>query len=59
MLIAWATIFCNSCCRLSLNNCVIFILKTKQNKKKFENLTVLRALLCEEPDWKPVYPHFN
>lgn len=50
MLIAWATIFCNSCCRLSLNNCVIFILKTKQNKKKFENLTALCALLCKEPD---------
>ena len=32
MLIAWATIFCNNCCRLSLNNCVIFILK--QNDKK-------------------------
>lgn len=47
MLIAWATIFCNSCCRLSLNNCVIFILKPNWTKKNFENLTVLCALHCD------------
>lgn len=47
---AWATIFCNSCCRLSLNNCVIFILKpnwTKREKKKnFENFTVSSVFYC-------------
>lgn len=52
MLIAWATIFCNSCCRLSLNNCVIFILKPNWTKKLWKfNCLKCASLMHSHTEW--------